>query len=98
MALCRLGNPCLFLALGKSFGVGDLGDLRMLVDWARKTRQRIIQVLPMNDTTMTHTWVDSYPYSAISIYALHPMYVDLSALGTLRDPERAAFMPESKKN
>lgn len=69
----------------------------MLVDWARKTHQRIIQVLPMNDTTMTHTWVDSYPYSAISIYALHPMYVDLSALGTLKDPERAALLCREAK-
>lgn len=46
---------------------------------------------------MTHTWVDSYPYSAISIYALHPMYVDLSALGTLKDPERAAFYAGKQK-
>lgn len=89
--------PVFSLRSEKSFGVGDLGDLHMLVDWARKTHQRIIQVLPMNDTTMTHTWVDSYPYSAISIYALHPMYVDLSALGTLKDPERAAFYAGKQK-
>ena len=89
--------PVFSLRSEKSFGVGDLGDLHMLVDWARKTHQRIIQVLPMNDTTMTHTWVDSYPYSAISIYALHPMYVDLSALGTLQDPERAAFYAGKQK-
>ena len=63
----------------------------MLVDWARKTCQRIIQVLPMNDTTTTHTRTDSYPYSAISIYALHPMYISLPDLGELADPEKAAF-------
>ena len=83
--------PVFSLRSEKSFGVGDLGDLRMLVDWARKTCQRIIQVLPMNDTTTTHTRTDSYPYSAISIYALHPMYISLPDLGELADPEKAAF-------
>lgn len=83
--------PVFSLRSEKSFGVGDLGDLRMLVDWARKTRQRIIQVLPMNDTTTTYTRTDSYPYSAISIYALHPMYISLPDLGELADPEKAAF-------
>ena len=89
--------PVFSLRSERSFGVGDLGDLRMLVDWVKKTRQRIIQVLPMNDTTTTHTWTDSYPYSAISIYALHPMYVDLTALGKLQEPERAAFYEEKRK-
>lgn len=89
--------PVFSLRSEHSFGVGDLGDLRMLVDWTRKTHQRIIQVLPMNDTTMTHTWVDSYPYSAISIYALHPMYIDLRALGALKDAERAAFYAGKQK-
>lgn len=89
--------PVFSLRSERSFGVGDLGDLRMLVDWVKKTRQRIIQVLPMNDTTTTHTWTDSYPYSAISIYALHPMYVDLTALGKLQEPERAAFYEGKRK-
>ena len=83
--------PVFSLRSEKSFGVGDLGDLRILVDWVRKTRQRIIQVLPMNDTTTTHTRTDSYPYSAISIYALHPMYISLPDLGELADSEKAAF-------
>ncbi len=83
--------PVFSLRSEKSFGVGDLGDLRMLLDWARKTCQRIIQVLPMNDTTTTHTRTDSYPYSTISIYALHPMYISLPDLGELADPEKAAF-------
>ena len=49
----------------------------------------------MNDTTTTHTRTDSYPYSAISIYALHPMYISLPDLGELADPEKAAFCPET---
>ena len=83
--------PVFSLRSEQGFGVGDLGDLRMLVDWAKKTRQRIIQVLPMNDTTMSHTKGDSYPYSAISIYALHPMYISLPLMGELKDAGRTAF-------
>lgn len=89
--------PVFSLRSEQSFGVGDLGDLKLLVDWARLTRQRIIQVLPMNDTTMTHTWADSYPYSAISIYALHPMYICLGLLGELKDPARKAWYAAKQK-
>jgi 4-alpha-glucanotransferase len=88
--------PVFSLRSEQSFGVGDLGDLRLLVDWAKKTQQRIIQVLPMNDTTTTHTWVDSYPYSAISIYALHPMYISLSTLGKLSDSTKNAFFVQKQ--
>ncbi|MCD8042076.1 MAG: 4-alpha-glucanotransferase [Tannerellaceae bacterium] len=83
--------PVFSLRSEKSFGVGDLGDLKLMVDWVKKTNQRIIQVLPVNDTTMTGTWRDSYPYSAISIFALHPIYMDLREIGELKDPQRAAF-------
>ena len=69
----------------KSFGVGDFGDLKRMIDWAVSTKQKAVQILPINDTTMTHTWTDSYPYNSISIYAFHPMYTDLKQLGTLKD-------------
>jgi len=88
--------PVFSLRSEKSFGVGDLGDLKLIVDWLKKTHQRIIQVLPMNDTTMTHTWRDSYPYSAISIYALHPLYISLPWMGDLKDTERIAFYAEKQ--
>ncbi len=83
--------PLFSLRSEKSFGVGDLGDLKLMVDWVQKTNQHVIQILPVNDTTMTHSWHDSYPYSAISIFALHPIYIDLQALGKLKDPVRATF-------
>ncbi|MBP5409957.1 MAG: 4-alpha-glucanotransferase, partial [Prevotella sp.] len=68
--------PIFSLRSKGSFGVGDFGDLKMMVDWANKTNMRVIQVLPINDTNMTGTWQDSYPYNSISIYALHPQYTD----------------------
>lgn len=68
-----------------SFGVGDFGDLKDFVAWAAHTNQRGVQILPINDTTISNTWTDSYPYNSISIYAFHPMYIDIRQLGTLRN-------------
>jgi len=70
-----------------SQGVGDFGDLYELVDWAEKTGMRVVQLLPIYDTTQTHQWTDSYPYNSISIYALHPMYVDIRQLPEVEDEE-----------
>ena len=67
-----------------SFGVGDFGDLKKMIDWVAATHQRLLQILPINDTTITHTWTDSYPYSCISIFALHPQYADLNQLPKLK--------------
>ncbi len=88
--------PVFSLRSEKSFGVGDLGDLRLLVDWVKQTRQRIIQVLPMNDTTATYSWTDSYPYSAISVFALHPIYICLHDLGLLADASDAEFFAKKQ--
>ncbi|MGL4519933.1 MAG: 4-alpha-glucanotransferase [Phocaeicola sp.] len=77
--------PLFSLRSEGSAGVGDLGDLKKMVDWAVLTGQQAIQILPINDTTITHSWSDSYPYNSISIYAFHPMYVDIRALCPLHD-------------
>ena len=82
--------PIFSLRSEGSFGVGDFGDLKMMVDWAAKTEQRFIQVLPINDTNMTGTWQDSYPYNCISIYALHPQYTDFRQLPEIKDKETKA--------
>jgi len=77
--------PVFSLRTENSFGIGDFVDLKMMVDWAAKTGQRVVQLLPVNDTTKTHTWADSYPYNAITIYALHPLYLSLSVFGKLKN-------------
>ena len=82
---CGTVVPVFSLRSEQSFGIGDIGDLQKLIDWAKMTNQHVIQVLPMNDTTRTHTWKDSYPYSAISIYALHPLYIHIPMMGELHD-------------
>ena len=80
--------PVFSLRSKDSFGVGDFGDLVKMIDWVGATGQRVLQILPINDTTITHTWTDSYPYSCISIFALHPQYADLKALPELKDEKK----------
>ena len=75
--------PVFSLRSEHSYGVGDFGDLKRLVDWAVETGMKFIQLLPVNDTTTDGRWHDSYPYNIISMFALHPHYVDLEAAGTL---------------
>ena len=79
--------PVFSLRSEGSQGVGDFGDLRTMVDWCLKTKQCVLQILPINDTTATHTKADSYPYNSITIYAFHPMYIDLRQLGGLSNAE-----------
>ncbi|MDE6498176.1 MAG: 4-alpha-glucanotransferase [Muribaculaceae bacterium] len=82
--------PVFALRSNDDFGVGDFYDLKSMIDWAALTGQRFVQILPINDTTMTHTWMDSYPYNANSTFALHPMYLRLQELGRLKSKERRA--------
>ena len=77
--------PVFSLRSKESAGIGDFGDLKMMIDLMKKTGQRVLQLLPINDTTITHTWTDSYPYSCISVFAIHPQYVNLRALPALAD-------------
>ena len=80
--------PVFSLRSEHSYGVGDFGDLRRMVDWAVATGMKVIQILPVNDTTCAHTWSDSYPYNIVSAFALHPQYMDLEALGALKNKTR----------
>ncbi|MGN6342927.1 MAG: 4-alpha-glucanotransferase [Ginsengibacter sp.] len=72
--------PVFSLRTKKSFGVGEFNDLKILIDWANQTGIKLIQVLPVNDTIATYTWRDSYPYAAISAFALHPIYINLEKI------------------
>ena len=69
--------PVFSLRSRKSFGIGDFGDLKRFVTWAASTGMTAVQLLPVNDTTASGTWRDSYPYSGISVFALHPVYLDM---------------------
>ncbi|MCQ2142593.1 MAG: 4-alpha-glucanotransferase [Bacteroidales bacterium] len=86
--------PVFSLRSGKDFGIGEFRDLHALVDWAAATGQTIIQLLPVTDTTRKGDWKDSYPYSPVSSFALHPLYIHLQDLGVEEDEE---FLPLQKE-
>ncbi|MCW3463825.1 4-alpha-glucanotransferase [Chitinophaga nivalis] len=75
--------PVFSLRSSEGFGTGEFSDLPELAAWAQQSGLQLIQLLPVNDTTQTLTWKDSYPYSAISSFALHPLYIRLQEVGVL---------------
>lgn len=83
--------PVFSLRSEDDFGIGEFSDLKKLVDWAVKSGQTVIQILPVNDTTLTKTWKDSYPYSANSSFALHPIYIDVRKIGKLKDRKKEEY-------
>ena len=86
--------PVFSLRSRDSMGTGEFSDIRLLVDWAHKTGIKLIQILPVNDTSATHSWMDSYPYGAISAFALHPLYLNLEEMAGKKN---AAFIKSLNK-
>jgi len=75
------------LRSAQSCGIGEFRDLIPLADFCKKSGLDLIQLLPVNDTG-----TESSPYSALSAFALHPVYISLDAL-----PEAKPFLPEIRK-
>jgi len=80
-----VGLPVFSIRTRESFGVGDFGDIKLLVDWAARVGLKLIQVLPLNDTIGTHTDADVLPYAAISAFALNPLFLNLPSMGKLAE-------------
>jgi len=89
--------PVFSLRTKNSFGVGEFTDLKLLVDWAKATGLKLIQILPVNDTTATHTWTDSYPYAAISAFALHPLYINLEQVAGKAHADKLRSLKRKQK-
>ena len=90
--------PVFSLRSEQGSGIGEFTDINLMTDWAVKTGMKILQILPVNDTTATKTWTDSYPYAAISVNALHPIYANLQAIGPLKDKKvQAEFDARARK-
>ncbi len=88
--------PVFSLRSENSFGTGEFLDLKLMVDWAVKTGQKLIQTLPVNDTILHHSNMDSYPYNAVSVYALHPLYLNPEKIGIIPNKERRAYYNQKK--
>ena len=89
--------PVFSLRSEEGFGIGEFNDLKKMVDWAKKTGQRIIQILPINDTILYHSNYDSYPYNAVSVYALHPIYLHMESIGKLKTKKQKDYFQSKKK-
>jgi 4-alpha-glucanotransferase len=89
--------PVFSLRSRKSFGIGEFADLKLLVDWSREAGLKLIQILPVNDTIATNTWQDSYPYAAISAFALHPIYINLAIVAGKKYAGRLTPLAEKQK-
>lgn len=88
--------PVFSLRSESGFGIGEFLDLRKMVNWAKETGQHIIQILPINDTTLHHSNSDSYPYSSVSVYALHPIYLRLEEIGKVKAEKQKKYFQDKK--
>lgn len=89
--------PVFSLRSASGWGVGDFTDLKLLADWAAESGLKLIQLLPVNDTCSTFDWTDSYPYSAISAFALHPIYLNPDVIAGENYRNTLECWQESKK-
>jgi 4-alpha-glucanotransferase len=89
--------PVFSLRTANSFGIGEFLDIKQLVDWAKQAGLRLIQLLPINDTSATFTWKDSYPYAAISAFALHPVYVNLQKVAGKKNAQTIRSIGKKQK-
>ncbi|MBN2619090.1 MAG: 4-alpha-glucanotransferase [Spirochaetales bacterium] len=64
--------PVSALRTENSCGIGEFTDLKYFGDWCKECGIDLIQLLPVNDTG-----TESSPYSALSAFALHPIYINL---------------------
>lgn len=79
------------------WGVGDFGCLKKMVDWLACTGQSVLQLLPVNDTTVYGGKEDSYPYNCISVFALNPIYMDITALPKLDSARRNSYYEKQRR-
>ena len=83
--------PVFSLRTEEGFGIGEFLDLKKMADWAAATGQKMIQTLPINDTTLRHNDLDSYPYNAVSVFALHPIYINIERMGRLTPAQKKKY-------
>ena len=89
--------PLFSLRSAHGWGIGDFGDIKLMTDWLVSTGQKILQLLPVNDTTVRGGNEDSYPYNCVSVFALNPIYADMSELPELSKPRRNAYYQKERE-
>lgn len=89
--------PLFSIRTERSWGIGDFGDLKAMVDWLVRTGQNVLQLLPVNDTTVTGGEADSYPYNCVSVFALNPIYTDIESLPKLDSSKRNQYYQKQRE-
>jgi 4-alpha-glucanotransferase len=89
--------PVFSLNSENGIGIGEFLDIKKLGDWASNVGLNLIQVLPINDTLANLKWTDSYPYAAISVYALNPIYINIQSLPYSFDKKTTKQIIEAQK-
>lgn len=89
--------PLFSLRSRESHGIGDFSDLKRLIEWAGKCGMSVIQLLPVNDTASHMNWKDSYPYNCISAFAMNPIYLNLTDIGTLNDEKEVKRLATERR-
>ena len=89
--------PLFSLRSEHGWGIGDFGDIKLMADWLAETGQNILQILPINDTTVCGGNEDSYPYNCVSVFALNPVYADMSQLPVLASEKRKAYYQKERE-
>ena len=89
--------PVFSLRSETSCGVGEFADLVPFGHWARGLGMKLLQILPIHDTTAARDWTDSYPYSAISCFALHPIYLRLDVFAEAMPDDWCQRLKQKRK-
>jgi 4-alpha-glucanotransferase len=76
-----------------SFGIGDFSDLKLTIDWAARTGNTILQLLPMNEMGGVFC-----PYDSLSSFALEPVYISLLDLPLPKDKSLKRQIENLQKN
>lgn len=86
--------PVFSIRSRRSCGIGEFPDLIKVVDFCKASGYQLLQLLPINDTNVYNDSRDSYPYSAVSSFALHPQYLNIDDLGIMPDDLRKEYESE----
>jgi len=89
--------PVFSLRSPSGCGVGEFVDLEAMVDLCVASGWQMLQLLPVNDTTAYGDYRDSYPYSAVSSFALHPQYIHLPSVAELQGDLAAEYEAEAAR-
>jgi 4-alpha-glucanotransferase len=65
--------PLFSIPSSRSWGIGEIGDIKTMARWLESAGQRVLQFLPINEMPPGET----SPYSALSAMAIDPQFISL---------------------